>query len=57
MPSMRVSFCLFLFPSVQGLIAQATATLRGTVRNESGVTLPMANVSVPGTTIGTVCDD
>ncbi len=54
---MRVFLSLFLLLSVQWLFAQATATLRGTVSDANGVTLPLANVSVIGTSLGTSCNE
>lgn len=38
------------------VFAQQTKTVSGTVKDESGVTLPGVTVSVPGTTTGTVTD-
>ncbi|MEO8591154.1 MAG: TonB-dependent receptor [Flavobacteriales bacterium] len=45
-----------LLQSVLG-IAQATATVKGVVRDDQGTTLPMANVTVVGATTGVVCDN
>ncbi|MBK8499131.1 MAG: TonB-dependent receptor [Flavobacteriales bacterium] len=46
--------CAALLPALAE--AQATAFLFGTVRDETGGTLPAANVSIVGTQQGTVCD-
>ena len=54
---MRALLSLFLLLFAQGLLAQATATLRGTVRDETGATLPLATVSIPGTSTGTICNE
>jgi hypothetical protein len=47
---------LCLLPALVSF-GQATGTVQGTVRDETGAALPMATVSVPGTTMGTVCND
>ncbi len=47
---------LALLQSAIGL-AQATGTLRGTVRDDQGTTLPLANVGIVGATNGVVCDN
>lgn len=54
---MRAHVLFLLLVLAQGALAQATGTLRGTVRDETGTTLPLANVSVVGTAMGTVCDE
>lgn len=54
---MRGPFLFLLLLLAQGVLAQATGTLRGTVRDETGATLPLANVSVAGTVMGTVCNE
>jgi hypothetical protein len=54
MRSLPAILLSFLAPALFG---QATGLLRGTVRDEAGVTLPMANVTVVGLQRGVVCDE
>jgi hypothetical protein len=53
----RLLSTLFLFSLSLITLAQGTATLQGEVRDEEGNLLPGANVTIPGTQIGTVCNE
>ncbi|MGV3638241.1 MAG: TonB-dependent receptor [Flavobacteriales bacterium] len=52
----HVLLTFFLLHSLWTL-AQSTGTIRGTVRDEYGNTLPRASVTIAGTTTGVACDD
>lgn len=54
---MRGLLFSFSFMLAHAALSQATATLRGTVRDETGATLPNANVTIVGTTKGTACNE
>lgn len=54
---MRHLLLSLLFLLTTGAFAQDTGTLRGTVKDELGNTLPQATVAVIGTQRGVVCDD
>ena len=53
----RLLSTLFLFSLSLITLAQGTATLQGEVRDEQGNLLPGANVTIPGTQTGTVCNE
>ena len=50
-----VSVALFIFSSMQ-VVAQNVRTVQGLVTDESGISIPGANVSIKGTTTGTITD-
>ncbi|MCT4590927.1 MAG: SusC/RagA family TonB-linked outer membrane protein [Carboxylicivirga sp.] len=50
-----VSIALFILSSMQ-VVAQNVRTVQGLVTDESGISIPGANVSIKGTTTGTITD-